>query len=166
MTDPEGLVVEFEVDRNIPYFVPGSADCQTRLPRETKVLPIATMEEERTPATTSVVPCLGVETEAKTMKRIESEMPKQIVLGKKALLLCYNQAKPDMTMDLLTHQKEPIQPTMPGTMPGFVTKTDPETFHLMRKTVLKMMMRIRKKSRTVNKKRNKRCLRNPKKEMK
>ncbi len=62
MTNPEGLVVEFEVDRNIPYFVPGSADCQTRLPRETKVLPIATMEEARQPLGNEA-PCLGVETE-------------------------------------------------------------------------------------------------------
>jgi hypothetical protein len=64
MTNPEGLVVEFEVDRNIPYFVPGSEDSQVRLPRESKVVPIASMEEERTSATTSVVPCLGVETDA------------------------------------------------------------------------------------------------------
>ena len=62
MTDPEGLVVEFEVDRNIPYFVPGRADWQTRMPRETKVLAIATMEEERKPLG-SVAPCLGVETD-------------------------------------------------------------------------------------------------------
>ena len=69
MTNPDGLVVEFEVDRNIPYFVPGSEDSQTRLPRETKVVPIATMEEERTPTTISVVPCLGVETDAEHERR-------------------------------------------------------------------------------------------------
>ncbi len=45
MTNPEGLVVELEVDRNIPYLRSGSEDAQPRPARETKVVAISHMVE-------------------------------------------------------------------------------------------------------------------------
>ncbi len=45
MTNPEGLVVELEVERNIPYLRSGSEDAQPRPARETKVVAISPMVE-------------------------------------------------------------------------------------------------------------------------
>ncbi len=45
MTNHEGLVVELEVERNIPYLRSGSAFAQPRPPRETKVVAISPMVE-------------------------------------------------------------------------------------------------------------------------
>ncbi len=46
MTNPEGLVVELEVERNIPYLRSGSEYAQPRLARETKVVAISPIVEE------------------------------------------------------------------------------------------------------------------------
>jgi hypothetical protein len=59
MTNPEGLVVELEVDRNIPYFRAGSNFAQPREARETKVVPIEPMVgEHQTPEADESVPCM------------------------------------------------------------------------------------------------------------
>ncbi len=56
MTNPEGLVVELAVEKNIPYLRAGSEFSQPRDARESKVVPISTMivEDE---------PCLGTQEE-------------------------------------------------------------------------------------------------------
>mgnify|MGYP000105189615 CR=1 FL=1 len=45
MTNPEGLVVELEVERNIPYLRAGNEYSQPRPARETKTVAIAPMVE-------------------------------------------------------------------------------------------------------------------------
>ncbi len=56
MTNPEGLVVELAVEKNIPYLQAGSEFSQPRDARESKVVPISTMivEEEH---------CMGAESD-------------------------------------------------------------------------------------------------------
>ena len=45
MTNPEGMLVELEVEKNIPYLRAGSTFADPRPPRETKMVAIAPMVE-------------------------------------------------------------------------------------------------------------------------
>jgi hypothetical protein len=55
MTNPEGLVVELTVEKNIPYLKAGTEFSRPRESRESRVVPIAVLVEEE--------PCLGAETD-------------------------------------------------------------------------------------------------------
>ncbi len=46
MTNPEGMIVELEVEKNIPYLRAGSESSHPRPPRETKMVAIAPMVEQ------------------------------------------------------------------------------------------------------------------------